>query len=255
MFRNRAGSTHEINPPTCILTAIDREFSSLSSSLSTTSFFSVRLQSLRRKEGGEGKKRKISGMTNAFVSTPSWPAVASGGEIHRYSCTVHHSVCSLFSFRSQYLHGGRIYRAKKKKKGKEEWCNNHGPKQKRIFIQIVFCIYILHIYIKLYAYVCVCVCACQVRLLHYAVIHTIDSCFSIWQLKINKQSQIRWKLNTHVSSNLSKKIEGKKSAVSSHDSQQNKRNRTRHSIKSTTLRPSLLQLPADPLFSPAVLLH
>ncbi len=61
--------TREINPPTWILTAIDREFSSLSSSLRTTSFFSVRLQSLwkKRKEQERGRERKkISGMTNTM---------------------------------------------------------------------------------------------------------------------------------------------------------------------------------------------
>lgn len=61
--------TQEINPLTCILTAIDKEFSSLSSSLRTTSFFSVRLQSLwekkNKKEGGEEKKQ-ISGINNTM---------------------------------------------------------------------------------------------------------------------------------------------------------------------------------------------
>lgn len=47
-----------LTPPTCILTAIDREFSSLSSSLRTTSFFSVRLQSLWT-ETIEGKEKNI----------------------------------------------------------------------------------------------------------------------------------------------------------------------------------------------------
>lgn len=54
--------TWEINPPTCILTAIDSEFSSLSSSLRTTSFFSVRLQSLWRGErtrDGERKRNRL----------------------------------------------------------------------------------------------------------------------------------------------------------------------------------------------------
>lgn len=58
MFCEWAGSTHEINPPTCILTAIEREFSSLSSSLSTTSFFSVRLQSLQR--GGKKREERLA---------------------------------------------------------------------------------------------------------------------------------------------------------------------------------------------------
>lgn len=65
MFRNWARysrRTWEINPPTCILTAIDSEFSSLSSSLRTTSFFSVRLQSLWRGErtrDGERKRNRL----------------------------------------------------------------------------------------------------------------------------------------------------------------------------------------------------
>lgn len=51
--------TWEITAPTCILTAIDREFSSLSSSLRTTSFFNVRLQSLwGRKRTREGERKR-----------------------------------------------------------------------------------------------------------------------------------------------------------------------------------------------------
>lgn len=60
--------TRKINPPTCILTAIDREFSSLSSSLRTTSFFSVRLQSLedRTKHTTVLRKRNRNDNTNTI---------------------------------------------------------------------------------------------------------------------------------------------------------------------------------------------
>lgn len=53
-----SNSTWKINQPTCILTAIDSEFSSLSSSLRTTSFFSVRLHSLWSRKGTRASVRK-----------------------------------------------------------------------------------------------------------------------------------------------------------------------------------------------------
>lgn len=53
-----SNSTCKINQPTCILTAIDSEFSSLSSSLRTASFFSVRLHSLWRRKGTTDSERK-----------------------------------------------------------------------------------------------------------------------------------------------------------------------------------------------------
>lgn len=74
------------NQPTCILTAMDREFSSLSSSLRTTSFFSVRLHSLWRRE----KKELVAWLTRCERSsmTRSGTAEPSQSSLQKWTIAV-----------------------------------------------------------------------------------------------------------------------------------------------------------------------